>query len=365
MSVFNETPEEFYDLNELFPVLNSRVGLTYVQFQKLVENTIWLKNREDKIGVVYSYVAGGSPSQFGQYWLSATDGGTALIPDTNFIYIMLSSGNFEKWLFRWNGTTYEPLNKDFESYASATNFPITGISNIFYLALDTSVIYYWSGTAYVEASGTDLTNYYTKTETNTLLDDKADKNRIQNVDNSSYFEAGGNVNNTVGDTEQETYFTQFKTGTSQGHFDITNSKFVMGGYSKNDGDGENFTIVITSGDFPSGTIIEKFVMSENRTNEDEVAKILDIPKVVSDTDVVVAVEDWVEDTTYTDYDYKAVLTLTGMLATYEPSVVFGLAEIESGNYASVCLAGTDTITIYAKEIPSASITLPLIKGEQL
>ena len=92
MSVFNETPEEFYDLNELFPVLNSAVGLTYVQFQKLVENTIWLKNREDKIGVVYSYVASGSPSQFGQYWLSATDGGIALTPDTNFIYVMLSSG---------------------------------------------------------------------------------------------------------------------------------------------------------------------------------------------------------------------------------------------------------------------------------
>ena len=55
--------------------------------------------------------------------------------------------------------------------------------------------------------------------------------------------------------------------------------------------------------------------------------------------VVVAVEDWVADTTYTDYDYKAVLTLTGMLSTYEPSVVFGLAWSWNWKLCSVCLAG--------------------------
>lgn len=85
----------------------------------------------------------------------------------------------------------------------------------------------------------------------------------------------------------------------------------------------------------------------------------------SATDVVVEIADWVADTTYADYGYKADLTLTGMLATYEPSVVFGLTEVESGNYASVCLAGENTITIYAKEIPSVSITIPLIKGVEL
>ncbi len=37
-----------------------------------------------------------------------------------------------------------------------------------------------------ETAKVDLTNYYTKTETNGLLDDKADKNRIQNADNSRF-----------------------------------------------------------------------------------------------------------------------------------------------------------------------------------
>ena len=44
--VFNKEPVEFVDLNELFPVLNSAVGLTYEQFRVLVENTFWLKNQK-------------------------------------------------------------------------------------------------------------------------------------------------------------------------------------------------------------------------------------------------------------------------------------------------------------------------------
>lgn len=63
-----------------------------------------------------------------------------------------------------------------------------------------------------ETAKVDLTNYYTKTETNGLLDDKADKNRIQNVDNSSYFEAGGNINNHIVDAgSQESLFKQLST----------------------------------------------------------------------------------------------------------------------------------------------------------
>ena len=42
--VFNKTPNEYVDLNDLFPVLNERVGLTWQQFQALVENINYVKN---------------------------------------------------------------------------------------------------------------------------------------------------------------------------------------------------------------------------------------------------------------------------------------------------------------------------------
>lgn len=108
--VFNKEPVEFIDLNELFPVLNSAVGLTYEQFRILVENTFWLKNQEE-IGVVKAFIVSGS-SEFGALWLSETNGGAPLIPNPEYIYIVQTNGNFKNKIFSWNGSLYEQLAKD-------------------------------------------------------------------------------------------------------------------------------------------------------------------------------------------------------------------------------------------------------------
>lgn len=42
--VFNRNPVDFVELNDLFPVLNDKVGLTSTQWQKAVENTYYLYN---------------------------------------------------------------------------------------------------------------------------------------------------------------------------------------------------------------------------------------------------------------------------------------------------------------------------------
>ena len=42
--VFDKNPTEYFDMNELFPVLNSKVGFNYEQLKKLVENSNFLKN---------------------------------------------------------------------------------------------------------------------------------------------------------------------------------------------------------------------------------------------------------------------------------------------------------------------------------
>ena len=58
--VFDKEPSEYVDMNELFPVLNEKVGLSYEQWRKLVENVNYVKNNSTSKGVVdlsYSKIA--------------------------------------------------------------------------------------------------------------------------------------------------------------------------------------------------------------------------------------------------------------------------------------------------------------------
>lgn len=79
------------------------------------------------------------------------------------------------------------------------------------------------------------------------------------------------------------------------------------------------------------------------------------------TDSVVATTDWVSDNTYDSYPYKAEITTAGVTANDVMLVVFNVVEAMSGNYAPVCLSSANTVTIYAKEVPASSITIPTIK----
>lgn len=73
----------------------------------------------------------------------------------------------------------------------------------------------------------------------------------------------------------------------------------------------------------------------------------------------VTVNNWVSDATYADYPYKAEITCNGITAQSVVEVIFALAQAISGNYAPVCLSGTDKVTIYGKA--NTSITIPTIK----
>lgn len=84
------------------------------------------------------------------------------------------------------------------------------------------------------------------------------------------------------------------------------------------------------------------------------------------TNVVVSSEDWTADSTYTDFPYKAAISIMmkngGSNIVFE--VIFDVPEAISGNYAPVCyydeLHG-GVLYIWAKEIPDHDITIPLIK----
>ena len=78
------------------------------------------------------------------------------------------------------------------------------------------------------------------------------------------------------------------------------------------------------------------------------------------TNVSCPLSAWVSDTTtYTDYQFKANLTVAGATADYIPLVNFAPSEQESGNYIGAT-SGNGIVTIWCKSKPSGTITIPNI-----
>ena len=78
------------------------------------------------------------------------------------------------------------------------------------------------------------------------------------------------------------------------------------------------------------------------------------------TNISCPLSAWVSDTTtYTDYQFKANLTVTGATADYIPLVNFAPTEQESGNYIGAT-SGNGIVTIWCKNKPSGAITIPNI-----
>ena len=69
---------------------------------------------------------------------------------------------------------------------------------------------------------------------------------------------------------------------------------------------------------------------------------------------------FVSDSTYTDFPYRAAVTLTGVTASMIPEVVFGVSDAMSGNFAPVAEAYDGGIHLYAAAVPDAAITIPTI-----
>lgn len=80
------------------------------------------------------------------------------------------------------------------------------------------------------------------------------------------------------------------------------------------------------------------------------------PKFLSFTNVTAS--SWVSDNTYTGYYYKCDVTCNGVTSSDYAQVIFAPDQSNSGNYASACSTGTNTVTIYSKV--SSSITIPTI-----
>lgn len=102
--------------------------------------------------------------------------------------------------------------------------------------------------------------------------------------------------------------------------------------------------------------------TELKATSEEVSKVKEdiANQVLIFSDVSVAVDAWTEDTTYTDYPYRADIPCEGVTADYKPEVTFDVPEAISGVYAPVAVTGAGVVSIYAKEIPADAIVIPTI-----
>lgn len=94
------------------------------------------------------------------------------------------------------------------------------------------------------------------------------------------------------------------------------------------------------------------------TKDGTFALTSDIPTLKTFTNTSVSQADWVVDSTYTDYGYKATITLSGVTADMIPQVIFGATEATSGNYLPIAESFAGGIYIYSKV--NDAITIPTI-----
>lgn len=75
---------------------------------------------------------------------------------------------------------------------------------------------------------------------------------------------------------------------------------------------------------------------------------------------IVSASDFVSDTTYQDFPYRAGVSLSGVIESMIPEVVLSVDDALSGNYAPVVESYNGGVYLYAGSPPDADITIPTI-----
>ena len=74
----------------------------------------------------------------------------------------------------------------------------------------------------------------------------------------------------------------------------------------------------------------------------------------------VSASAFIDDTTYTDFPFRASVALTGVLESMIPDIMLALEDATSGNFAPVCACYNGGVYLYAASVPDADITIPTI-----
>ena len=82
--------------------------------------------------------------------------------------------------------------------------------------------------------------------------------------------------------------------------------------------------------------------------------------IIIKNNIKVAASAWTADTTYEGYPFKASISVTGCTANHAPDVSLSLEDVIAGNFAPSAETYAGGIYIYAKEKPTAEMTIPTI-----
>lgn len=78
------------------------------------------------------------------------------------------------------------------------------------------------------------------------------------------------------------------------------------------------------------------------------------------SDTTVSASDFVADTTYEAYPFRATVPLSGVIASMIPEVVFSMADAIGGNFAPVAETYGGGVYLYATAIPDGDTVIPTI-----
>lgn len=124
---------------------------------------------------------------------------------------------------------------------------------------------------------------------------------------------------------------------------------------------------ITTSKYADGSITAAKVADKTITGMQLADKTVTAAKLAADavkltfTNVSIAASQWATDSTYTDFPYRALVGLSdAVTANMIPEVVFNAADAVSGIFAPVAQSTGGGIMLYASEVPSATVTIPII-----
>lgn len=72
----------------------------------------------------------------------------------------------------------------------------------------------------------------------------------------------------------------------------------------------------------------------------------------------IAVSNWVDDTTYEDFPFKATINVPGCTANDGGQIIFSVSDATAGIFAPVGQTSNNAIFIYANE--KVDVTIPTI-----
>lgn len=78
------------------------------------------------------------------------------------------------------------------------------------------------------------------------------------------------------------------------------------------------------------------------------------------SNVSVSAVDFVSDTTYQDFPYRAGVALSGLIESMIPEIVLSVEDATSGNFAPVAESYNGGVYLYATSAPESDITIPTI-----